>query len=83
MENKVIINLDEYLELKEKVNKIDALISKGLVTIEERKPTVYTAPNCFSRDACIREISISKADLNIFMNDIFGLKDYKVNIVEE
>lgn len=81
MVNKVIINLDEYLELRERAKKIENL--KGIAVVEESDDCVLTPFDPYGKRDSVRKISISKSNLDAFINDIFGVKDFEVNIVEE
>lgn len=77
MENKVIIGLDEYLDLRDKAQKVDKL--KAIATIKdedwfEQTPWDGLYPHI------IREIVISSKDLTEYINDILGVSGYEVRI---
>lgn len=81
MENKVIINLDEYLDLRDKVQKIDKLKCIGKIVDESERS--YN-PVFNTRDyRCTREVIISSKDLTEYINDILGIKGFTLKIVED
>lgn len=79
MENKVIIGLDEYLDLRDRAQKVDKLKCIGKIVDEDEREYL---PNYVSAWRCktIREIVISNKDLTEYINDILGVRGYEVRI---
>lgn len=77
MENKVIIGLDEYLDLRDRAQKVDWL--KTIATIRDESWLEQTPWNG-SYPRIVREILISNKDLTEYINDILGVRGYEVRI---
>lgn len=81
MENKVIIGLDEYLDLRDKVQRMDKLKSIGkIVAKEDYNLDPYY--NAWKYDP-IKEIIISSKDLTEYINDILEVRGFEVRILME
>lgn len=79
MENKVIIGLDEYLDLRDKAQKVDKLKCIGKI-VEEDQKLYADDPFLGYKVRVRREIIISNKNLTEYINDIFGVRDFEVRI---
>lgn len=78
MENKVIIGLDEYLDLRDRAQKVDKLKNIGkIIAKEDYNLDPYY--NAWKYDP-IKEIVISNKDLTEYINDILGVRGFEVRI---
>lgn len=79
MENKVIIGLDEYLDLRDRAQKVDKLKCIGKIVDEDQK--LYADDPFIGYKVRVRrEIIISNKNLTEYINDILGVRGYEVRI---
>jgi len=78
LENKVIISLDEYLDLRDKAQKIDKLRCIGKIVDEDEKFFSYEYNGFKVKQT--REIIISEKNLTEYINDILGVSGFEVRI---
>lgn len=80
MDNKVIINLDEYLQMKKKVDLIDKLEPIAMVAEDHGFSIDPLGP---LRERVKREITISRKNLEEYVNEVLGVKGYELKIRED
>ena len=78
MENKVIIGLDEYLDLRDKAQKVDKLKCMGRIVDEDEREHIPMIDAWKYKTT--REIIISSKNLTEYINDILGVRGYEVRI---
>lgn len=80
MDNKVIIDLNEYLQMKKKVDLIDKLEPMAVATEE---PGYLIDPLGFKGEFIKREIHISRKNLEEYINEVLGVRGYELKIRED
>lgn len=80
MDNKVIIDLNEYLQMKKKVDLIDKLEPIAMIAEEDGFSIDPLGP---LRHRVKREITISRKNLEEYINEVLGCKDYELKIRED
>lgn len=82
MENKVIINLDEYLIMKETIDKIKKI---HMITVLDKDHGVMYDPAMmgFAKAYATSEIRVSRKELEEYINDILGVSGYDLIITED
>ena len=78
MENKVIIGLDEYLDLRDKAQKVDKL--NAISVIKNSGDKGEFDPVCNGWTIHRNEIIVSSKNLTEYINDILGVSGYEVRI---
>lgn len=72
------MSLDEYLDLRDKVQKIDKLKCIGKIIDEEE--TFHSIEYGGFRVKTRREIVLRSKDLTEYINDILGVRGYELRI---
>ena len=87
MENKVIIGLDEYLELRDRVQKMEQQIEKiGKIVVVKEDKGYYVDPaqDPFGRIPKFRrDVIVKKKDLENYICNILGFSWCDLKIIEE
>lgn len=85
MENKVIIDLDEYLELRSTVDNIKEKIKRFKETVQLKRDSgnIYNPAYMFNEPYILREMVVKEEDLTDFINDILDESGYDLKIIKK